>query len=68
MNRYHIRYRKHGNPYPVNAWVDARSALQAVYFYIRRVPGDRWLMGLFKKGDPSIEVTMEKGMEQLALF
>ncbi len=66
MNEYHIEFYERG--YHHSAWMNGVSPAQAVYNYIKAVPGRRWLMGLFKKGDPSIRVTMEKGVEQLALL
>lgn len=66
MNEYHIEFYEKGNHH--SAWMEAYSAAQAVYKYIKVVPGRRWLMGLYKKGAPSVRVTMERGIEQLALY
>lgn len=66
MNEYHIEFYERG--FHHSAWMEAVSPAQAVYRYIKCVPGRKWLMGLYEKGDSSIRVTLEKGVEQLALL
>ena len=50
--------------------ISAYSEKQALYKYIKAVPGDRWAYGLYEKGDSRVRVEREDGRsyEQTSLF
>ena len=50
--------------------ISAFSEKQALYKYIKAVPGDKWAYGLYEKGDSRIRVEREDGRnyEQTSLF
>ena len=50
--------------------ISAFSEKQALYKYIKAVPGDRWAYGLYERGDSRVRVEREDGRsyEQTSLF
>lgn len=50
--------------------IPAYSEKQALYKYIKAVPGDRWAYGLYEKGDSRVKIEREDGKryEQTSLF
>ena len=50
--------------------IPAHSEKQALYKYIKAVPGDKWAYGLYEKGDSRVRVEREDGKhyEQTSLF
>lgn len=50
--------------------IPAYSEKQALYKYIKAVPGDRWAYGLYERGDSRVRVEREDGRsyKQTSLF
>lgn len=50
--------------------ISAFSEKQALYKYIKAVPGDKWAYGLYERGDSRVRVEREDGKryEQTSLF